>query len=67
MSDRERQLWTKFVREHEQRKDGKRAKKRRTRKAGLSPAELEAALDDLTREVQERLARLEAQPGCATE
>jgi hypothetical protein len=51
VSDRERQLWTKFVRERGQRKDGKRAKKRRTRKAGLPPA---AELDDLTREAETR-------------
>jgi hypothetical protein len=38
------------VRKREQRKDGKRAKKPRTRKGVSSPAELEAALDDLTKE-----------------
>jgi hypothetical protein len=63
MTARERQLWTQFVRRREQRKNGKRAKKRRTRKAELSPAELEAGLDDLVREAQERLG---ARPGCAT-
>jgi hypothetical protein len=64
MTARERQLWTQFVRRREQRKNGKRAKKRRTRKAELSPAELEAGLDDLVREAQERLG---ARPGSATE
>jgi hypothetical protein len=63
MSDRERQLWTEFVRKREQRKDGKRAKKPRTRKGVSSPAELEAALDDLVREAQARQA---ARPGSAT-
>src|SRR5262249_47011009 len=52
MSDRERQLWTKFVCERERRSDGKRAKKRRPREGVSSPAELEAALDDLLREAE---------------
>jgi hypothetical protein len=41
-------VWTEFVRERGQRKDDKRAKKPR------SPAELEAALDDLVREAESR-------------
>jgi hypothetical protein len=45
MSDRERQLWTEFVRKREERKDGKPARKRRARKPQPTPAELEAALD----------------------
>ena len=50
MSSRERQLWTEFVRKREGRKDEKPARKRRAKKPQPTPAELEAALDDLTRE-----------------
>ena len=50
MSGRERQLWTAFVRKREERKDEKQAGKRRAKKPQPIPAELEAALDDLTRE-----------------
>jgi hypothetical protein len=51
MSSRERQLWTEFVRKREGCKDNKPARKRRAKKQPLfSPAELEAALDDLTAE-----------------
>jgi len=50
MSSRERQLWTEFVRQREERKDEKQARKRRAKKPQPTPAELEAALDDLTRE-----------------
>jgi hypothetical protein len=56
MSGRERQLWTEFVRKREQRRDGKRASQKRLRKGELSPAEREAALEDLVREAQERQA-----------
>jgi hypothetical protein len=48
MSGRERQLWTEFVRKREGRKDDEPARKRRPRKPQPTPAELEAALDDLT-------------------
>ena len=48
MSSRERQLWTEFVRKREGRKDEKPARKSRAKKPGPTPAELEAALDDLT-------------------
>jgi hypothetical protein len=50
MSSQERQLWTEFVRKHEERKDVKPASKRRAKKPQPTPAELEAALDDLTKE-----------------
>jgi len=50
MSSRERQLWTEFVRNREERKDVKPARKRRAKKPEPTPAELGAALDDLTRE-----------------
>ena len=50
MSGRERQLWTEFVRKREERKDEKQARKRRAKKPQPTPAELEAALDDLTNE-----------------
>ena len=50
MSSRERQLWTEFVRKREGRKDEKPARKRRAKKPQPTPAELEAALDDLTTE-----------------
>jgi hypothetical protein len=50
MSCRERQLWTEFVRQREERKDEKQARKRRAEKPRPTPAELEAALDDLTNE-----------------
>ena len=48
MSSRERQLWTEFVRKREGRKDDKPVRKRRAREPQPTPAELEAALDDLT-------------------
>jgi len=48
MSSRERQLWTEFVRKREERKNEKPARKRRSKKPQPTPAELEAALDDLT-------------------
>jgi hypothetical protein len=50
MSGRERQLWTEFVRKREERKDEKQARKQRAKKPQPTPAELEAALDDLTNE-----------------
>jgi hypothetical protein len=50
MSGRERQLWTEFVRKREERRDEKQARKRRAKKPQPTPAELEAALDDLTNE-----------------
>ena len=50
MSGRERQLWTEFVRKREGRKDDKPARKRRPRKSEPTPAELEAALDNLVKE-----------------
>jgi hypothetical protein len=51
MSSRERQLWTEFVRKREGRKDEKQARKRRAKKRPEpTPAELEAALYDLTKE-----------------
>ena len=50
MSGRERQLWTEFVCRREERKDEKQARKRRAKKPQPTPVELEAVLDDLTRE-----------------
>jgi hypothetical protein len=50
MSSRKRQLWTEFVRKREGREDEKPARKRRAKKPQPTPAELEAALDDLTTE-----------------
>jgi hypothetical protein len=51
MSSRERQPWTDFVREREARKGAKPARKRRTKKhPEPSQAELDAMLDELTRE-----------------
>jgi hypothetical protein len=51
MRDRERQLWTEFVRQREERNDEKQTRKRRAKKGPEpTPAELEAALDDLTTE-----------------
>jgi hypothetical protein len=49
MRDRERRQWAEYVRQLE-RKNEKPARKRRLKKPGSTPAELEAALDDLTRE-----------------
>jgi hypothetical protein len=43
MSSRERQLWTEFVRQREERKADKPARKRRVKKPEPTPAELEAA------------------------
>jgi hypothetical protein len=48
MSSRERQLWTEFVRKREERKADNPTRKRRPKKP--APAELDAALDDLTTE-----------------
>ena len=64
MSGRERQLWTEFVRKREERKDEKQARKRRAKKPQPTPAELEAALDDLTRDAE---GRREARPGFSRE
>jgi len=50
MSGWEHQLWTEFVRKREERKDEKQARKRRAKKPQPTPVELEAVLDDLTRE-----------------
>jgi len=50
MSSRERQLWTEFVRKRKERKDEKQARKWRPREPQPTPADLEAALDDLTNE-----------------
>jgi hypothetical protein len=51
MSSRERQLWTEFVRQREERNDERQTRKRRAKKGPEpTPAELEAALDDLTTE-----------------
>jgi hypothetical protein len=50
MSSRERQPWVEFVRKCEERKDEKQARKRRAEEPQPTPAELEAALDDLTNE-----------------
>ena len=49
MSDRERQLWTEYVRQLEARKNAKPARKRRATKPEPTPQELEDALDDLVR------------------
>jgi hypothetical protein len=58
-SGRERQQWTQFV-ERRQRQDQQQAKpgrKRRSRRrAGPSPEEMEAELDDLVREAEQRRA-----------
>jgi hypothetical protein len=64
MSSRGRQLWTEFVRKREGRKDEKPARKRRAKKPQPTPAELEAALDDLTTEAE---GRREARPGSSRE
>jgi hypothetical protein len=53
MRDRERQLWTEFVRQMEERKADKPTRKRRLKKPEPTPAELEAALDDLVGSVKE--------------
>jgi hypothetical protein len=52
MRDRERQLWAEFVRKREERKDEKQARKRRAKKPQPTPAELDAALDDLVGSVK---------------
>jgi hypothetical protein len=50
-SSRERQMWTEHVRKLEERKNEKKVKRPRAKKKPEpSPAELEAALDDLTEE-----------------
>ena len=55
MRDRERQLWTEYVRQLE-RKNEKPARKRRAKKPQPTPAELEQALDSLVTEAERRTA-----------
>jgi hypothetical protein len=50
MNDRERQLWTEYVRQREARKDEKPVRKQHPKKPAPAPEELDAALDELTRE-----------------
>jgi len=52
-SSRERRLWSEFVCQREERKNEKPVRKRRSTKPRPTPAELEAALDDLTREASQ--------------
>ena len=47
MRNRERQLWTEYVRQLEERKDKKPRKPRAKKKPEASQAERDAALDDL--------------------
>jgi hypothetical protein len=54
MNVRERRLWTARVRELEARRNAKPARKQHLKKWGSTPAELEAALDDLVREANSR-------------
>ena len=49
MRARERRLWTAHVRELEARKNARPARKQRAKKPGSTPAELEAALEDLVK------------------
>jgi hypothetical protein len=48
MRNRERQPWTEYVRQLEERKDDKPGKSRAKKKPEPSQAERDAALDDLT-------------------
>jgi len=48
MRNRERQLWTEFVRKRGERKDKKPGKLRAKKKPKASQAERDVALDDLT-------------------
>ena len=54
MRDRERQQWTEYVRRMEAKKGKKPRAPRAKKQSGPSPAELEAALDDPTREAESR-------------
>ena len=54
MRNRERQQWTEYVRQMEERKDKKPRKPRAKKKPEASQAERDAALDDLTGAAQER-------------
>jgi hypothetical protein len=66
MSSRERQLWTEYVRNIEERKDENQARKRRAQKPQPTPAQMEAELDDLTTEAKQRAAqRPHGSPGRA--
>jgi hypothetical protein len=56
MRNRERQQWTEYVRQLEERKDKKSRKPRVKKKPAVSQAERDAALDDLTGVVQRGLA-----------
>ena len=53
MCNRERQLWTEYVRQMEERKD-KKPRKPHSKKKPKSQAELDAVLDDLTGAAPER-------------
>jgi len=60
-ANRERQLWIEFVRKREagpQSQDGKPTRKRRSKTPQPTPAELEAALDELVREADSRGVRV---------
>jgi len=58
---RERQLWTDYVRRIGERKEDKRGRRRRAKKKSEVPqAELEAALDDLTKDPP-------SERGCSTQ
>jgi len=54
MRNRERQLWTEFVREREERKDKKPRRPGVKKKPEASQAELDAVLDDLTEAAHRR-------------
>jgi hypothetical protein len=49
MRNREHQQWTEYVRQMEERKDKKPRRPRTKKRPEASQAELDAALDDLTR------------------
>jgi len=53
MRDREREMWTQFVKDREDRKNKQRTKKPRAKKPKPSQEKLEAALDDLTTDKRE--------------
>jgi hypothetical protein len=51
---RERELWTKYIQEREAKRHPKRPRPKKQRPTRFSAAEMEAELEDLTREAEQR-------------
>jgi hypothetical protein len=51
---RQRELWTRYIREREAKRPPKRQRAKKQRPTRFSAAEMEAELDDLVREAEQR-------------